>query len=114
MSAPLRIAYLLEDTAQSGGVRVPLAQADALIARGHQVRIVTKGLPVAWRSSRAEWVYVDDLRHYDASHDDFVIATFWTTVPIAYEIALNRAVHLSQGYEGSFNAYQPIRGDIEA
>src|SRR5688500_14713321 len=56
---PLKIAYLMEDTELSGGQRVQLVHADALIARGHRVRIVTKGLPVTWRRSRAEWVYVD-------------------------------------------------------
>ena len=45
MPESLRIAYLVEDTALSGGVRVQLAQADALVARGHRVRLVTKGLP---------------------------------------------------------------------
>lgn len=114
MPEPLTITYLLEDTVQSGGVRVPLAQADALIARGHRVRFVTKGLPVTWRSSRAEWIYVDDFRQYDASEDDFVIGTFWTTVPQAERLAGGRAVHLCQGYEGSFSAYEPIAGEIEA
>jgi glycosyltransferase involved in cell wall biosynthesis len=112
--SPLSIAYLVEDTAQSGGVRVQLAQADALIARGHRVRMVTKGLPLTWRPNRAEWVYVDDFRQYDARGDDFVIGTFWVTVPPAYEIAGNRAVHLCQGFEGAFSAYQPIKADIEA
>jgi glycosyltransferase involved in cell wall biosynthesis len=112
--SPLSIAYLVEDTAQSGGVRVQLAQADALIARGHRVRMVTKGLPLTWRPNRAEWVYVDDFRQYDARDDDFVIATFWVTVPPAYEIAGNRAVHLCQGFEGAFSAYQTIKADIEA
>ena len=114
MAEPLKIAYLVEDTAQSGGVRVQLAHADALIARGHRVRLVTKGLPVTWRSSNAEWVYVDDFRQYDASGDDFVVATFWVTVAPAYRIAGAKAVHLCQGYEGSFSAYQPVRGEIEA
>jgi hypothetical protein len=114
MSAPLSISYLVEDTEQSGGVRVQLAHADALIARGHRVRLVTKGLPLTWRPSRAEWVYVDDFRNYDASDDDFVVGTFWVTVPPAWEIARERAVHLCQGYEGSFSAYENIRGDIEA
>ena len=111
---PLRIAYLMEDTAQSGGVRVQLMQADALIARGHRVRIVTKGLPVTWRGSRAEWIYVDDFHAYDASDDDLVIATFWTTLQPAWNIAREKAVHLCQGYEGQFTAYQPILPDIEA
>jgi len=110
----MNIAYLMEDTALSGGIRVQLAQADALIARGHRVRIVTKGLPLTWRPSRAEWIYVDDFNTYDAREDDFIIATFWTTLPAAYAIAPEKALHLCQGYEGSFTAYQPIRGEIEA
>jgi hypothetical protein len=114
MPEPLRVAYLMEDTALSGGIRVQLAQADALIARGHQVRIVTKGLPLTWRSSGAEWVYVDDFNTYDAREDDVVIATFWTTLSAALAIAPGKALHLCQGYEGSFLPYQPLRGEIEA
>jgi hypothetical protein len=110
----MNIAYLMEDTALSGGIRVQLAQADALIARGHRVRIITKGLPLTWRPSRAEWVYVDDFNTYDARDDDFIIATFWTTLPVAWAIAPEKALHLCQGFEGSFTAYQPIRGEIEA
>lgn len=110
----MNIAYLMADTALSGGIRVQLAQADALIARGHRVRIVTPGLPLTWRTSRAEWVYVDDLAHYDARDDDWVIGTFWTTVPIAHAIAPEKALHLCQGYEGSFAAYQHIREQIDA
>jgi hypothetical protein len=114
MSESLRIAYLMEDTALSGGIRVQLAQADALIARGHRVRIVTKGLPVTWRSSRAEWIYVDDFNTYDARDDDFVIATFWTTLAPAHTIAPGKALHLCQGYEGAFTAYRSIRAEIDA
>jgi glycosyltransferase involved in cell wall biosynthesis len=113
-SEPLRIAYFVEDTAQSGGVRVQLMQADALIARGHQVRLVTKGLPLTWRSSRAEWVYVDNFLDYDARDDDFVVGTFWVTVGPAATVAPSKAVHLCQGYEGSFTFYQPVRAEIGA
>src|ERR1700680_3072263 len=114
MPESLRIAYLVEDTALSGGVRVQLAQADALVARGHRMRLVTKGLPLTWRTSRGEGIHVDDFNHYDASDDDFVIGTFWLTLQPAWNIARERAVHLCQGYEGAFSAYQPIRGEIEA
>jgi glycosyltransferase involved in cell wall biosynthesis len=69
----MNLAYLIEDTEQSDVVGVILAQADALIERGHRVRIVTKGQPLPWRRSSAEWIYVDDFREYDAS-DDVVIA----------------------------------------
>lgn len=114
MMKPLRITYLAEDTELSGGIRVQLAQADALIARGHRVRIVTKGLPLTWRRSQAEWIYVDSFLDYDASDEDFVIGTFWTTLEPAAAIAGRRAVHLCQGYEGSFSAYESIRPQIEA
>ena len=111
---PLRIAYLLEDTAQSGGIRVLLAQADALIARGHRVRLVTKGLPLHWRSSRAEWIYVDDFRTYVADDEDFVVGTFWLTLQPAFEMAGTRAVHLCQGYEGFISYYRDLLPAIEA
>ncbi|HEV2720578.1 MAG TPA: glycosyltransferase family 4 protein [Thermoanaerobaculia bacterium] len=110
----MKIAYLAEDTELSGGIRVQLAHADALIARGHRVRIVTKGGPLTWRRSDAEFVYVDNFRDYDARDDDFVVGTFWITVPLAYEIAPDKAVHLCQGYEGSFTAYRPIKSQIDA
>src|SRR5437867_6999076 len=113
MSEPLKITYLMEDTEMAGGIRVQLAQADALIARGHRVRIVTKGAPLTWRGCNAEWVYVDHFKQYDASEDDFVVGTFWLTLAPAREIAGRRAVHLCQGYEGLISAYAPIRGEIE-
>lgn len=69
----MNVAILLEDTAISGAARLAMAHADALITRGHQVRIVTKGAPVTWRSSRAEWVYVDHVREYDRSGDARII-----------------------------------------
>jgi glycosyltransferase involved in cell wall biosynthesis len=114
VTRPLRIAYLMEDTDLSGGVRIQLAQADALIDRGHDVTILTKGAPLAWRASRAEWLYVDDFRLADLSPYDFVIATFWTTVQPAFEMAGNRVIHLCQGLESTFTAYEDIRPDIEA
>ncbi len=115
MTRPLRISYLVPDTEISGGNRVTLMQSDALIARGHQVRLVTTGAsPLAWRSSQAEWLYVDNFYQYDASQDDFVVGTFWLTLKPAWEIAHERAVHLCQGYEGLISAYASIRPEIEA
>ncbi len=69
----MRIAYRLDDTGISATARTVLAQADALIARGHQVRIVTAALPVTWRSSRAEWVDVDDLKRFVPEPGEIVI-----------------------------------------
>jgi len=69
----MNVAFLLDDTPLASRTRLVLAQADALIARGHRVRIVTAGLPVTWRSSRAEWIYVDQLSAYDRSDDDAIV-----------------------------------------
>jgi glycosyltransferase involved in cell wall biosynthesis len=109
----MNIAYLLEDTNLAGGIRVAAAQADALIGRGHHVTLITTGAPLTWRESRAEWQYVKSLDTVDAKPFDFVVGTFWTTLESTFAIAGNRAIHLCQGYEGSFAAYRDLKSDID-
>lgn len=65
----MNVTFLLEDTAISGKAHAVMIVADALVERGHRVRIATTGEPVTWRSSGAEWVYVDALNQYDAGSD---------------------------------------------
>jgi glycosyltransferase involved in cell wall biosynthesis len=110
----MRIAYLVEDSSLSGGLRVVLAQADALTARGHDVAVVAKSAPPDWRSTKARWIRVSHFMEVSGEDYDAVIGTFWTTVPAALEIAGKRAFHLCQGYEGNFTAYRAIRSEIEA
>jgi len=110
---PLRVAYLLEDTGMAGGIRVAVAQADALAARGHELTLITKGEPLNWRHSHAKWLYVPSFDEVDASDFDFVIGTFWKTLPFVHRVAGARAVHLCQGYEGSFTAYRDLKREIE-
>lgn len=110
---PLRIAYLAEDASLSGGLRVVLGQADALVARGHSVTIISKAQKPEWRSTAARWVQVNDFSAVSGSDYDFVIGTFWTTVRAAWDLAGTRALHLCQGYEGDFTAYRPIQDEIE-
>lgn len=112
---PLRIAYLLEDTHLAGGIRVILGQADALTDLGHDVALVVRGTgPLSWRRSRARWVRVASFEELDVRSYEFLVGTFWKTVGEAYELAGARAVHLCQGYEGSFTVYQPIKAEIDA
>ncbi len=113
MAEPLRIVYLLEDTDLSGGVRIQLAQADALIARGHRVTIATKGPPLSWTGSSAEWQYLDSFDEIAADDFDFIIGGFWTTVAPAYALAPAKAIHLCQGFEGSFRFYADQKSEIE-
>src|SRR5207244_2565987 len=85
-----------------------------LTARGHDVTLVTMGGPLTWRTSRAKWRYVDRFEDIDASEFDFVVGTFWKTLSATYALAGPRAVHLCQGYEGSFTAYLPFKDAIDA
>src|SRR5437763_1016065 len=113
MTPPLRIIYFLEDTEIAGGIRVALAHADALIERGHEVTLATKGTAMTWRASRARWIHVDDWNDVDLAPYDFVVGTFWKTLFDTYRLAGDRAIHLCQGYEGSFTAYAAMKARID-
>ena len=110
----MRIAYLLEDTEMAGGIRVAVAHADVLTARGHDVTLVTKGGPLTWRRSRARWQHVASFEEAELTSFDFVVATFWRTVEPAFRIAGERTIHFCQGYEGSFTAYADLKPQIDA
>jgi glycosyltransferase involved in cell wall biosynthesis len=110
----MKIAYVFEDTSIAGGNRVTFAQADALIERGHEVTLITKGGPPSWRATRGRFLFVREFDEVDASPFDFMIGTFWTTLPAVHRLAGARAIHLCQGYEGSFTAYQAQKGAIDA
>jgi glycosyltransferase involved in cell wall biosynthesis len=110
----MNIVYFLEDTEIAGGIRVAAAHADALIDRGHDVTLATKGGALTWRSSRAKWIHVKEWDDVDVRQFDFVVGTFWKTIFDTYRLAADRAVHLCQGYEGSFTAYQPLKDEIDA
>lgn len=110
----MKIAYLLEDTELAGGIRVAVAHADVLTDRGHDVVLITKGNPLTWRRSHAKWRFVESLEAADVREFDFVVGTFWKTIPATYAAAGSRAIHLCQGYEGSFTAYREFKDAIDA
>jgi len=109
----MKIAYLLADTELAGGIRVAAGHADALIERGHDVVLVTRGGPLTWRSSRAKWMHVKSFDELHAPAFDFVVGTFYTTLADTYALAGARGVHFCQGYEGSFTAYRDIKPLID-
>ena len=111
---PLRIAYLIEDTEIAGGIRVASAHADILTELGHDVTLVTKGGPMKWRSMRAKLANVPSFLEIESDRFDFVVGTFWTTLADAFQVAGRRAVHLCQGYEGSFTGYREMKPQIDA
>ena len=110
----LEVAYLLESTALSGGVKVALLQAEALARRGHRVTVVSP-------EPRPEWFPLSRARFERSAFRDSAelpragvrVATFWTTVAPALEGARGPVFHLCQGYEGDFSFYAGQRGAIE-
>jgi glycosyltransferase involved in cell wall biosynthesis len=111
----MRIAYLLDSTALCGGVKVALAQAEALARRGHRVAVVSPEARPAWFSlARARFehsAFADARELVDA---DVRVATFWKTVQPALSGARGPVFHLCQGYEGQFTFYREEWPEIEA
>lgn len=111
----MRIAYLLESTELSGGVKVVLQQAEALARRGHRAAVVSAGPAPAWQAlSRARFERGSFRESLELAEADVRVATFWTTVAPALERARGPVFHLCQGYEGSFSFYADRREEIEA
>jgi len=112
---PIRVAYLLESTDLSGGVKVVLQQAEALARRGHRAAVVSPGSAPVWLPlSRARFERSSFRESRELAQAEVRVATFWTTVAPALEGATGPVFHLCQGYEGGFSFYSDRRGEIEA
>jgi glycosyltransferase involved in cell wall biosynthesis len=110
----LEIAYLLESTALSGGVKVVLAQAEALARRGHRVTVVSpEGRPDWFPLSRARFERSAFRDSAELERARVRVATFWTTVAPALDRAGGPVFHLCQGYEGDFTFYASSWSAIE-
>jgi glycosyltransferase involved in cell wall biosynthesis len=110
----MRIAYLLESTELSGGVKIVLQQAEALARRGHRASVVSPGPAPAWQPlARARFERSSFRESRDLVEADVRVATFWTTVAPALDGAIGPVFHLCQGYEGGFTFYADRRGEIE-
>jgi glycosyltransferase involved in cell wall biosynthesis len=90
---------LLEGSGLFGGVKVVLAQAELLSARGHDVSIVSREPAPDWYPLQTRFVHADPLTNVDLPTPDVTVATFWTTIEPALRVA-NATLHYCQGYEG--------------
>jgi glycosyltransferase involved in cell wall biosynthesis len=89
----MRITWLLDPTPGREIEDMSGVQADALAARGHEVRIVAAERPQAFFGGRrAEWIELDDWRVVELAGDDFVIATSDQTARLAAEAAGRHAI----------------------
>ena len=110
----MRIAYLLESTELSGGVRVALLQAETLARRGHRVSVVSPAPEPRWFPlSRARFERRTFPESRELASADVRVATFWTTAAPAMAGASGPVFHLCQGYEASFSFYAHRRTEIE-
>lgn len=96
------VSYLLEDTALYGGVKIVLHQANLLARRGHTVTVVSKGERPRWFPLAARFLQVPAFTPGSLPEADVTVATFWTTIRPAHELAGARAVHYCQGYEAIY------------
>ena len=109
----LRVAYLLESTALSGGVKVVTLQAEALARRGHRVAIVSPEPAPRWFTLGRAHVELSAFRDSrELPGADVRVATFWTTVAPALDGARGPVFHLCQGYEGEHTFYADRHSQI--
>lgn len=110
----MRLVYLLEGTETWGGVKVVLGQADSLVRFGHRVIILSKGPFPAWFPLQAEFRQVAEFSRDLVPEADFIIGTYWTTVPFAWAAGRGLPLHFCQGYEGDLYPDGSLRREILA
>jgi glycosyltransferase involved in cell wall biosynthesis len=114
LNAFMRIAYLLESTELSGGVKVVGLQAEALARRGHRVTVVSPQAPPGWLGlSQVRFEHSSFRDSLELARCDVRVATFWTTVTPALSEGRGLVFHLCQGYEGSLRSSASQRESIE-
>lgn len=99
---PLRVNYLLEDTALFGGVKIQLHHANLLHRRGHEVRVISRGSRPNWYGVEAPFLTVPEFTSETVPPGDLNIATYWTTIKPAASLPEGRAIHYCQGFEASY------------
>jgi glycosyltransferase involved in cell wall biosynthesis len=99
---PLSVVYLLDDTVLFGGVKVILNQANLLTGRGHRVTVVSRGSSPDWMQVKADFLQVSEFNRSDTPPADVTVATYWTTIAPALEIAHGEVGHYCQGFEATY------------
>ena len=115
----MRVTYLLDRPELGGGTKVVVQQARLLADRGHQLTVAAEGPQPA---GIEPWIGPpggSTLRYLDLSQSaaelpsqDLVVATFWTTLARAEQLAAGPVVHFCQGFEEDLAHLAPQREAI--
>jgi glycosyltransferase involved in cell wall biosynthesis len=98
----LSVVYLLDDTVLFGGVKVILNQANLLTRRGHSVTVLSRGPLPDWMRLESKFRQVEDFNRQNTPPADVTVATYWTTIAPAVEIAHGEAAQYCQGFEATY------------
>jgi len=111
----MRIVYLLEATEWTwGGVKSVLEHANGLVGLGHRVLVLSKGPAPTWFPLRPKFRRVQEFTSETIPLADYIIGTYWTTVPPAVAARRGVPVHFCQGYEGDLYPEGALRAEIES
>lgn len=105
---------MLDRPELGGGAKVVFQHAALLRRRGDEVTVLGGG-------PAPDWLHLDGLPYIDLAAgplklppQDLVIATYWTTLPVARQLGLGPLAHFCQGYEGGLVHLRPSLPEIEA
>jgi len=108
----VRIAYVLDRPELGGGTKVVFQHAGLLRERGDEVTVLGAGPRPDW--IRVPGTYLDLTASPRIPDQDLVIATWWTTLPVARDLGIGPLAHFCQGYEGGLVHLRPVLSEIEA
>jgi glycosyltransferase involved in cell wall biosynthesis len=109
----VRVTYLLAQPELNGGHKVIFQHVRLLQENGDDLTVLGEGPKPDWIEIRAP--YID----YSGGppklrEQDLVVATYWTTLPLARRFGLGPLAHFCQGYEGGLPHLRPRLAEIEA
>ena len=109
----MRIAYVLPFPELNGGNKVIFQHVRLLQELGHELTVLAAGPKPDW--IRIDAAYVDTTAAAPrVPGQDLVVATYWTTIEQARQLALGPLAHFCQGYEGGLVHLAPSLPRIEA
>ena len=111
----MRVVYLLNGSALSGGVKVVYQQARALRRLGVDVEVLSPEPASPWFPDAAAFTrQVESLAPAEVGRADIVVGTMWFTVAVAVAVEGAVAAHLCQCYESLWEGLADRRDEIDA